>query len=155
LLNKFCKKNQTIMVDNHIRQNSDSNLKAAELLFENFQYAPSVHCAYYSVFQLIKCVINDFFGCNFEDQEKELIQAKLQKATKNIGVHSYTISKFCNETKKYSTTEYLFFNRNIKDLQNFRLNSDYKNIAINLKDSETALKIAKEINEKIIDKFHV
>jgi uncharacterized protein (UPF0332 family) len=140
---------------NYIRQNSESNLQAAKILYDNKKYAPSVHCAYYSTFQLMKCVIQDFFKCSFEEQEEELKKLKFEKATRNIGVHAYIINKFCTKAKDVSNTDYVIYNRNIKDLQKFRIDSDYKNIEINSTNSELALKKAQEVYYLMVEKFHV
>ena len=77
------------------------------------------------------------------------------KATQSIGVHEFIINKFCNKTKEVINNDYVFFNRNIKDLKKFRIDSDYKNIEINYSNGQKALEIANAVNSKIIENFHV
>ena len=45
-----------------LKEKAKFNLSAAEILQENNLFAPSIHCSYYSCFQLLKFTINDFFG---------------------------------------------------------------------------------------------
>ncbi|MCK9204686.1 MAG: hypothetical protein M0P58_09680 [Bacteroidales bacterium] len=139
----------------NLRQKSEANLDAAKLLFDNNLYAPSVHCSYYSSFQGMKFVIKDFFACDYQQQESELFRIKQQKATKSIGIHEYTINKFGTEVKKFSTTEYLYFTRSIKDLRKFRLDSDYKDIAISHEEGRKALVISTDVFSKMKDLFHI
>lgn len=55
-----------------MKEKSEQNIQAANILSHNANqcYAASVHCAYYSCFQLSKYKLSDCFGVNYEKQDK-------------------------------------------------------------------------------------
>ncbi len=124
------------------KKKSEDNLTAARLLCDKTLYYPSVHCAYYSSFQLMKFVLKDFFSIDYIAQEKELAEKKKTKASSGMGVHVYTIEKFQSLSQgKIDRIVLQKLIRNIKDLKQFREKSDYQETIISL--SETI---------KVIDK---
>lgn len=139
----------------NIYNKSGDNLSAAILLKDSNKYAPCVHCAYFSSFQLMKYVLKDFFHIDYITQERELNQKKKEKATKNIGVHEYIIYRFGEEVHKISSIEYRFFNNSIKDLKNFRVASDYKDIPITYNQAKRAVELSELIHNKMKEKFHI
>jgi hypothetical protein len=76
----------------YLKTKSDHNLLAAKILIENSLHAPSVHCSYYSCFQLSKYALKEFFGIGYEKQEEELNLLKQTKSGR-IGTHDYVINR--------------------------------------------------------------
>lgn len=129
-----------------LKQKSDFNIDAASVLLKQNLYAPSVHCSYYSCFQLLKYTIKDFFGVDYETQAVNISSSK-QKT------HQYVINYITNELMLLSSiAESQNFKREIKDLKLFREESDYENKEINFdqgnKAYNKAIKIRSYINEK-------
>lgn len=109
-----------------LRQKSDFNLDAAKVLLEQNLFAPSVHCSYYSCFQLLKYTIHDFFGEDYEKQANNISTTK-QKT------HQYVINYITNKLKTLaSSQESRDFKRKINDLKQFRIESDYENIEVSM-----------------------
>jgi uncharacterized protein (UPF0332 family) len=139
----------------NLRSKSELNLTAANYLCQEKLFAPAVHCSYYSAFQIMKFVIKDFFGCNYEAQEEEHKLLKTKKATKDIGTHEYIIKKFGDAVHDLSLTDYIFFNRRIKDLKKYRIDSDYKDVKIEEKEGVQSYVFSQEVFNKMVELFHV
>jgi hypothetical protein len=132
-----------------IRQKSDFNLDAAERLLKVSLYAPSVHCSYYSCFQLLKFTIKNFFNVDYETQAVN-ISATGQKT------HQYVVNYVAGELKKLAGfEESRNFKRTIMDLKQFRFESDYENIEIGSEKGNDAFTKAKEIRTYLIKNFSV
>jgi len=132
-----------------IKQKSEFNLAAAKLLIENNYYAPSVHCSYYSCFQLLKYTIKNFCGLDYDMQSKNISSSKLH-------THQYIINYITGKLKeKVNFQESRNFKLKIKDLKQFRLESDYENIEIGFEKSNKAYRIANEIRDEINRDFRV
>ena len=132
-----------------LRQKSDFNIDAAEYLLKATLYASSVHCSYYSCFQLLKYTIKEFFGKDYEAQAADIIATK-QKT------HQYVINYVACEVERFAgLEESRQFKRNIKDLKQYRVESDYENIEVNVDKSEKALRLARGIRSYVIKSFNV
>tara|TARA_R110002050_G_scaffold300632_2_gene471100 strand:- start:1302 stop:1709 length:408 start_codon:yes stop_codon:yes gene_type:complete len=132
-----------------IRQKSDFNIDAAERLIKEAYYAPSVHCSYYSCFQLLKYTINDFFGIDYETQAVNI-------STSGQKTHQYVVNYIAKELENFiGFQESRDFKRKIKDLKQFRVESDYENLEIDSIKGNDAFKIAQEIRSYVIKNFHV
>lgn len=122
-------------------------MEAASILIDNNCYAPSVHCSYYSVFQLIK---HKFVRL------KEISYAELSNNTisDKRNTHKYLIDEFClhlqsDSVKKMSIFDVRTLKREIEDLKQFRTESDYDNIEVNYETSNKALSLSNSILKRI------
>lgn len=132
-----------------LRQKSDFNISAAEHLINIHLYAPSVHCSYYSCFQLLKYTIKQFFGMDYETIAVN-ISSSHQKT------HQFVINYVYNELVKFDGIKNSRdFKRSIMELRQFREESDYENIEIDLDKGKSALYKAVEIRQYIIKSFNV
>lgn len=132
-----------------LRQKSDFNIDAASALLKQNLFAPSVHCSYYSCFQLLKYTIKEFFGEDYEAQAIN-ISATQQKT------HQYVVNYISNELMTFvGKEESRKFKRTIKDLKQFRVESDYENIEVNSDKGNEAFNKANEIRSYIIKNFNV
>lgn len=132
-----------------LRQKSDFNIIAANTLLKQNLFAPSVHCSYYSCFQLLKYTIKEFFGVDYEAQAIKISATKLK-------THQYVVNYISNELITFvGKEESRKFKRTIKDLKQFRVESDYENIEVNSEKGNKAYNKANEIRSYIIKNFNV
>ena len=132
-----------------IKQKSEFNISASEELLRMTYYAPSVHCSYYSCFQLLKYTINVFFGVDYNTQAVNTSAAG-QKT------HQYVLNYITRELNKLvSLKESRDFKKKYKDLKQFRIDSDYENIEIDSEKGFSALRKAKEIRTYVIQNFNL
>ena len=131
-----------------LKQKSEFNAEAAELLIRNNNYAPSVHCSYYSVFQLMKVTMKEFIGVDYDTIDMNVASIK-------SGEHQYIRNEILNVIRKSDYSEYTRINRSIKELYLIRIASDYKNEEINLDKATKANNFSKEVISYIKKKFHV
>ena len=136
----------------YLKEKSNFNIDAAELLQNKSLFAPSVHCSYYSCLQLMKVAINEFLEISFEELDLEI---KTAKEENKGNTHEYIIKKIGDNIRYNSKAEFRIFHRNIKDLKNFRVRSDYEDFQITTTESFKAFNIAKEIRTQLKETFHV
>ncbi|MDD2636323.1 MAG: HEPN domain-containing protein [Bacteroidales bacterium] len=132
-----------------LKEKSNFNIDAANALLKQESYAPSVHCSYYSCFQLLKYTIKHFYGIDYETQavNRRFVQQKS---------HQYVINYITNELKEYvGFPKAQEFKRKIKDLKQFREESDYEDIEINCEKGNNAYNRAKDMRIYIIKNFNV
>ena len=125
-----------------IFQKSEFNKMAADILFKENLYAPSIHCSYYGCFQLIKYILNKYFGIAYDDIGTDVASS-----------HVYLQNKFIEEIKKiklYSTLEIAELHRKIKELKGLRILADYKNEEIKQNTAEQALDYSRDIRALLI-----
>ena len=130
-----------------LKQKSEFNLYAAEVLIKNNLYAPSVHCSYYACFQLMKNITSHKLGISYEmiDDFLKKKHLSLDERVKRTNEHGYIKQQILNDiVKKYSvkSDEYKDFNREFKDLQTYRIQSDYKDEEILSTEADKALRIS-------------
>jgi hypothetical protein len=58
-----------------IRDHSPIYFYAAQILIDKNLYAPSVPRTYYSCFQLMKYIMNNFFGISYDELNQRVIAA--------------------------------------------------------------------------------
>jgi len=132
-----------------LKQKSGFNFDAAEILIKSNYYAPSVHCSYYSCFQLMKFALKDFCGIEYKDLEKKIADDKQQTT------HVFVINELGKVFLKFDKLIYREFNSKIKDLKTFRIDSDYKDIEIISDQGEKAFKLAGEIRTLLIENLNL
>ena len=131
-----------------LKQKSEFNAEAAELLIRNNNYAPSVHCSYYSVFQLMKVTMKEFIGVDYDTIDMNVASIK-------SGEHQYIRNGILNVIRKSDYSEYSRMSRNLKDLYQFRVDSDYKNIEVNSEKATKAKSLSRDIILYFKKNFHV
>ncbi len=131
-----------------LKEKSEFNFASAQLLIDNYLYAPSVHCSYYSCFQLMKFTMNNFFDIGYDKLNTRISVSTLG------GTHSYVIHFFNNAVKKKNGYfDYRDFSRKIKDLKEFRESSDYDDVEITIDKSQKAKEYATDIRQYIQRNF--
>ncbi len=120
----------------YLKNKSEFNIDGAELLIDNYLFAPSIHCSYYSVFQLMKYIYCTKNNITYEEYS---LVAKNQKGSS----HNHLIRNFCDLNS--NIRERRFLKRKIDDLKASRIKSDYDNFQVDLEFSNKALRKAKEL----------
>ena len=69
-------KKQQVCRMTKLKQKSEFNFDAAKVLIDTNLYAPSVHCSYYSCFQLMKFALKDFCGINYDELYQRIGNSK-------------------------------------------------------------------------------
>jgi len=139
------------MIVSKLRQKSDFNIDAADILITKDLYAPSVHCSYYSCFQLLKYTINVFFGIDYKKLKEDIACSNPHK-----GTHQYVINFIYKELSSLTNIkESQNFRRKINDLKQFRIESDYEEIEVLSDQGKKAYELAKMIRTYIIKNFNV
>jgi len=128
----------------YLKQKSIFNLEAAKKLIDDDNFAPSVHCSYYGMFQFISSKLNQI-GITYEKVSEDLNSFKRQG--KSYGSHEYNIKLILDQVE--SKTGDLVYTKNLRDkiglLKGFRKMSDYLNLEINHEKSTESLRLSNEI----------
>lgn len=124
-----------------LKDKSDFNKDAAELLIDNNLYASSVHCSYYSVFQRMK------YGYKTKEKLSEEAYSSRYNSSGVKNSHVFLINNFCSLIT--NSHERRNLKTKIKDLKTFRVESDYQEVIIDHSKSSLALDVTKEILNEI------
>ncbi|OXB03712.1 HEPN domain-containing protein [Flavobacterium pectinovorum] len=131
-----------------------NNFESAELLFENGKYSSSIHCVYYSTYQLILYILKYKLNSEWNSfQEKKYAESLNNKKNPKEDSHNLTIS-FIKEN--ITTTNEVFgrlFDSKIGILKHQRHTADYKENAIDMKTATNSLDLSKRINDELIKHF--
>ena len=119
-----------------LKSKSEINILSAEFLENKALYPSVIHCCYYGCFQLMKYRLCHDFKLGYEDINSEVQSSKMSE-------HTYVRREFVSKIKK--TIDKLIFDRLVKDLYAFRVQSDYKPIEIGSTESKNARSKADEI----------
>jgi len=126
---------------------SKINFNSAKLLIEKGLDPPSVHCSYYSSFQLLKHVIAANEGISYEELDIER-DTLVKQQNKTIGAHEFLIDKkFLNLLSRERAN--IRYAMELNQLKTYRRRADYDNIEITYNESKDALRLAQKINEKL------
>ena len=105
---------------------SKENLTSAQILIENNCYASSVHCSYYSSFQLMSHLLLNNFGFS-----QDVIKTESKK---DGGSHIWSANIiFKKMGKQQEILKAIDFNREIGILRNKRMHADYSDEEIDKK----------------------
>lgn len=130
-----------------------NNFESAELLIINNRYSSSIHCVYYSTYQIILYIIKYKLNSEWDSfQEKKYADSLNNKNSKEES-HNLTIS-FIKEN--ITTTNEVFgrlFDSKIGILKRHRHAADYKEDAIDTRTATNSLDLSKKINAELIKHF--
>ena len=119
----------------HLKNKSELNLGAAELLHQYSYYSSVVHCAYYSCIQLMKHTWLNSMGKSDNDL-RNLNNSSSQ------GSHEVLINQIKIFIQSKSQNGRVF-KRDILQLKRLRVNADYDEILIDSKKSNYSLILSK------------
>ena len=130
-----------------LKNKSEFNLVAAEMLIKSGLYAPSVHCSYFSSFQLAKVI-----ACTIVLQAEKDHGSQISQLGGNS--HQYFWSAIKKSVfSKTGREEERALSRKYKDLKALREESDYGDIQIDSVKGEQAYKVARDINNYLTQTF--
>ncbi len=130
-----------------LKNKSEFNLMAAEKLIKSGLYAPSVHCSYFSCFQLAKVI-----ACTIVLQDEKDHGSKISQMGGNS--HQYFWGAIKNSVfSKTGREDERALSRKYKDLKALREESDYGDIQIDSVKGEQAYNVAREINNFLTQTF--
>lgn len=118
-----------------LKNKSELNLGAAELLHQNTYYSSVVHCAYYSCIQLMKHTWLNAMGRS-ENDLRNLNNISSQ------GSHEVLINQIKIFIQSKSQNGRVF-NRDILQLKRLRVIADYEEILIDFKKSNESILLSK------------
>jgi uncharacterized protein (UPF0332 family) len=120
-----------------LKNKSEINLLAAEMLHGNSLYPSVIHCSYYSTFQLMKFIWLEKMG----KDENEL--RSLSNKSSDKGSHEVLINEIVMwlATKGANSRD---FNNKIGILKKLRRKADYENTQIDIQISSDSIKLCKE-----------
>lgn len=119
----------------HLKNKSELNLGAAELLHQQSYYPSVVHCAYYSCIQLMKHIWLNSMGKTEQD-------LKVLNNSNNQGSHEILINQLKSFIQSKSQND-RDFNRDILILKRLRVNADYDDISIDYTKSNQSISLSK------------
>ena len=120
-----------------LKNKSEINFLAAEMLHKNSLYPSVIHCSYYSTFQLMKFIWLE----KMEKDENEL--RSLSNKSSDKGSHEVLINEIVRwlATKGANSRD---FNNKIGMLKKLRRKADYENTQIDIQISSDSIKLCKE-----------
>jgi len=126
-----------------LRNKAVINFDAAEKLSKapNYHYCASIHCAYFSCFQVVKFILLSIFN-----EKEDEVYAKRKTGNREIGEHEYYIQRVHESI--ISTKDFIAakdFKNKINELKSLRTVSDYKIDTIEQPKSEYAIRLADDV----------
>lgn len=124
---------------------SNQNKDAADLLVKYKKYAPTIHCAYYSYFQMGLHIIRHISHKSLEDIVKEYRLGKGPKSS-HLAVKQELISIIRSKDYLSLKNFYSWYAM----LYQKRIDSDYNFSAVIEDDAEKAIKLSSDLNEILV-----
>ncbi len=116
---------------------SSENFDAANLLVRNSMFSASIHCYYYSCFQLSKYMLKKS-GISYRKQDAE---------STGRSSHSYVIEKTADILNDNSRLQCLDYNTNMSKLKKMRKKADYTIEKINEEETRNAQNWSTKVNK--------
>lgn len=148
-----------------IKNKSDENYDAADLLIDNGKLTASIHCLYYGAYQRAMYAMNKS-GIGYKDQKDNYTNycsdlTVKKNSLKKLGSHEYLIKECIDliKSKTHDDTLVCKMNRFFFYLKAYRKKADYENVSINESDvkdcKQKAAFLKKTIDEFIKNNFVV
>lgn len=125
---------------------SQANKDAAQLLYEELLYAPSVHCSYYSFLQAAQ----DFINSTLKLTNEQLIKkhsTKAARATTHVAIRN----ELSDIIRKHLRLQAPLFQKKVQMLVQRRVDSDYTQIPIGYLEARYAKSESEELKEILIE----
>lgn len=123
-----------------LKQKSDENIQASQLLIKQCLYASSVHCSYYACVQLMLHILRSHLKLT----EEKIKEVQDEGAKTHGGFHAWIIAEMAfhllKKQNKYITAK--DFRDGIEDLRRLRRDADYENKTIEEKNAKKACETA-------------
>jgi len=135
---------------------ASSNFSAAELLIENENYPPSIHCAYYSCLQIILFLINSKLSRAWISYQDGLDASKaLNQQIQKQSLHNLYISFIKQDINKTDASTQRKFSTDIGILKKYRNDSDYIDVEITDNIADKSIELARNINTQLLKHYQL
>lgn len=141
-----------------LKEKSDTNLKAALVLTADSTVClSSVHCSYYSCFQLVIYYLETIL--KIDQEERKIRYERYRKglkgtgATKTLGTHEYWIQQFVKDYQNRKSSEVVEIHRTLTLLKQARSKADYSKADFNKKQTDEIYDLARNLRIKIIKTY--
>ncbi len=130
----------------NIKAKSIENIKAANLLIEHNMFEASIHCSYYSGFQLSKYIACHCLKISYEIQDKE---------SKGKDSHSYIFNLVNEDLKKKNIFYSIDYSSFFQQLKMLRKKADYSDKISTDKSANEAIKFSNKLQNLLIEKYSI
>lgn len=125
-----------------MKDKSNNTMCAAQMLLNNKQSTPSVHCSYYAVLQYMKYMLA---------QTTDSPIPYDQQTSESSGVHEFLIHEIKNRINKKDLRRQ--FNEGIRELKQARVQADYYDKIFSIEDGLQCKKNAEGLIAKLKTNF--
>lgn len=142
----------------NIRAKSDENFNAANLLVSSNMHNASIHCAYYSCFQLVKYVFKNKERVDYSNQKSNYtayVKESQSQQRKAMGSHEYLIQQFIKKSAEKNMSSTIIIRRHILELKGLRAQADYDDSIVKEGESTRCSKMAEEIRRLITEIYEL
>jgi len=141
-----------------LREKSNLNIKAALTLTSTVDIcSTSVHCSYYSCYQLIihflETKLNIDKGARKNKYDIYVKGVRDAGGSKILGSHEYWIQQFINDYKQKKSNEVPFIYKNLMQLRQARLEADYEATDFSKKNTDELYDVAFNVRKMIIKTY--
>ncbi|WP_281234598.1 hypothetical protein [Flavobacterium gelatinilyticum] len=130
-----------------------NNFESAELLFNNEKYSSSIHCVYYSTYQIILYILKYKLNNEWDSFQERKYAESLNSKNFKEDSHNLTISFIKENITTTNETFGRLFDSKIGILKRYRHTADYKEDAIDTKTATISLNLSRTINDELIKHF--
>ncbi len=137
--------NLTKYMSTLLRDKATVNFDAAKLLKEspNYHHCSSIHCSYFSCFQVVKYIVLEIYGVH----EESIYSSRRPDPSRPKSEHEYLIEYLHRKLiEKKEIIDASVFKNKINELKSMRTLSDYKMVFIDKFKSDKAYELANEIS---------
>jgi uncharacterized protein (UPF0332 family) len=128
----------------HLLCKSNQNLEAAGFLISGKNFAPSVHCAYYSLIQ--------FALASLFEKDQMTVEGLISKHSTSryrSSLHASIRAELLDRIKTKDKYGYTSFNTSFNKLKMQREDSDYKDVEISEYEAVNAIRCSKELKKQL------
>jgi hypothetical protein len=141
-----------------LKEKSDMNIQAALVLTSTENVClSSVHCAYYSCYQLVIYFLETKLNLDNVMRKKRYDQyvdgVRDAGGTKILGSHEYWIQQFINDYRSRCSGDVPYLFKNLVLLRQARLESDYETTDFNKRKTDDLYDLALDVRKKMIKTY--
>jgi len=134
---------------------SFNNSESGKFLFDKEKYSSSIHCVYYSTYQILLYIINYKLKDEWNSFQDRKYAESLNNKNSKEESHNLTISFIKENIINTNEVFGRLFHQQIGVLKRHRHTADYKEDVIDFKTATISLSLSNTINEKLIKHFEL
>lgn len=129
-----------------VKAKSLENINVADLLIKHEMFAASVHCSYYSGFQLSKYVLSQYCDITYKKQDEE---------SRGKDSHAFVKNETSNDLSQKNRFYSIDYESWYGKLKMLRKKADYSSEIIEDKDAKRAMEVAQKIIGLLTEKYNI